>query len=145
MLLEPFIGMPERWVVGKRTEQFVVTRATLVHAGKKCVDDFQSRRRSDALIREAATSLYEAILGRRMLEGANHRGADCHDSSTRPPRRGDRFGRRLGDLVRFVEREPAVELIISGRRDASSVGNGSESDAMFVQGRDGSPVERETC
>jgi hypothetical protein len=79
-----------------------------------------------------------------MLERAHDGRADGDDASTPIVRGLNRRRRRVRDGVRLGERQPPIELLVAGRRNARRVRNRLESDAAFVQPFDRPPTQHET-
>ena len=99
----------------KRLQQFVMTRARLVHARHERVDDRQPRLGSEPQRGEAGARSNVTLAVARRLEGAHDGRPDGDDAAASGAGLGYEYGRRRRDLVWFVERQTSIEVGIAGR------------------------------
>ena len=140
LLLEGSVYPPQYRIVGEGAQQLVVAVAGLMNAADNGVDDAELGVGAEPLVGNAGAG-GQAATGSGVLQSAGHRGAESDDTAALRHGLSYRAYRRLRNPVGLVERQPAVERRVAGRRDPGGVGQRGESDAPGPQAPEELPVE----
>ena len=137
------IDLCEHFIIGKGTQEIVVTGMRLMRARENHVDDTQTRCGADALIGHPASRTNVVTGADGVFERADHGRADGDDSPAARSRPIDRNRRRKRNAVRLIERQTRIERSIARRRDARGMSDRCELDATLPQRSQESPLEHE--
>jgi hypothetical protein len=89
--------------------------APLMHAGDHSVYDAEARVRADALRGQTRARRETMGFGGRVLQRANDGGSQRHNPTSALSGSHDRADRRLGKVVRLVQRKSRIQSRIAGR------------------------------
>src|SRR6185369_11492994 len=98
-----------------------MTRARFVRAGEDRIDDAQLRRRTNLAFRDAASTTQVTIISRSSFERAHHSRSHCDYTTTATACELNGFRRRDRNVIRLVERQHMIEILVTRGRDARRV------------------------
>ena len=142
--VQGFICAPEHVFVSECVQQLVVAGAGFVSPGQNCIHNAQLRVWAEAKSRHPGSRRDGAVSGCAVFQCPHDGRADRHDASAFAHRGGDRFLGADRDAIRLVQRQPAIQLGIAGRRNSRGMRQRRELDAALFECGKHLPVEHES-